>query len=240
VKGRGDPALAELAIIRTDEDDGEPPDLTGLSCRWTPVRAERGQMVSLVLRCSNHQQVHAELARIAGLETLSAISQSALTPRWPPPGLLREAKARRRRLPLALMIVAVGIETFVAYLFIRFRWNAGSFNANRYVREVAEGAIDFARADENLAVVFDCPDDRIEALRMYLDECSRRGEVRYGMHVSDHAVMTCLVVSPADGQHVHFIDGGDGGYTRAATQLKAKALAPAAELDVPVAVGLPT
>jgi tRNA A22 N-methylase len=42
------------------------------------------------------------------------------------------------------------------------------------------------------------------------------------MHLSDHAVMTCLVVSPTDGQHVHFVDGGDGGYTQAATQLKAQ------------------
>ena len=39
--------------------------------------------------------------------------------------------------------------------------------------------------------------------------------------------MTCLVVSPTDGQHVHFVDGGDGGYTRAATELKARVAAAA-------------
>jgi hypothetical protein len=33
--------------------------------------------------------------------------------------------------------------------------------------------------------------------------------------------MTCLVSSETDGLHVHFIDGGGGGYTRAASQLKA-------------------
>ena len=35
--------------------------------------------------------------------------------------------------------------------------------------------------------------------------------------------MTCLVASADDNRHVHFIDGGDGGYTQAATQLKARA-----------------
>jgi hypothetical protein len=42
------------------------------------------------------------------------------------------------------------------------------------------------------------------------------------MHISDYAVMTCFVTSPAQNEHVHFIDGGDGGYTAAATQLKAR------------------
>ena len=32
--------------------------------------------------------------------------------------------------------------------------------------------------------------------------------------------MTCYVPSFSDGKHVHFIDGGDGGYAIAAKQLK--------------------
>jgi len=33
--------------------------------------------------------------------------------------------------------------------------------------------------------------------------------------------MTCLVTSETEGVHVHFVDGGAGGYTTAAKQLKA-------------------
>src|SRR5262249_47924712 len=98
----------------------------------------------------------------------------------------------------------------------------GRFDPHRYVKELNEGAVDFARADESLCVVFDCPEDRIPGLKDYLEARAARGELLYGMHLSDHAVMTCLVVSPSDGQHVHFVDGGDGGYTRAATELKAR------------------
>ena len=39
--------------------------------------------------------------------------------------------------------------------------------------------------------------------------------------VSDTALMTCLVTSETEGLHVHFVDGGGGGYTSAARQLKA-------------------
>jgi len=225
VKDRGDSTLAHEAMIGDGEDDGDPPDLTGLSCRWTPVKAARGRMVSLVLRCADHRAIHKEIARIAGLETLNAVTQAALEPRWPPKGLVREAKARRGRVPLFLMVPVVAVITFVAFLFVRNRWNTRNFNANRYVKEVAEGAVDFARSDESLCVVFDCPADRIEPVRTYLDDRVARGELKYGMHLSDHAVMTCLVVSPDYGQHVHFVDGGDGGYTQAATQLKAQVAA---------------
>jgi len=34
------------------------------------------------------------------------------------------------------------------------------------------------------------------------------------------ALMTCLVTSTADSLHVHFVDGGGGGYTNAAKKLK--------------------
>jgi hypothetical protein len=35
--------------------------------------------------------------------------------------------------------------------------------------------------------------------------------------------MTCFVTTPSQNEHVHFIDGGDGSYTSAATQLTAQA-----------------
>ena len=98
----------------------------------------------------------------------------------------------------------------------------GSFDAERYRREISENAVDFARSDDVLAMTFDCPTDRLEVMRSYLEERSARGELHYGLHESDHAVMTCLVASVTDNQHVHFVDGGDGGYTKAATALKAQ------------------
>jgi hypothetical protein len=225
VKGRGDDALALEAMVNESEDDGEPPDLTGLSCRWTPIKAARGSMVSLVLRCADHPQVHAELTRIAGLDGLHALQATRLNPKWPPAGLAREAKAQRGRVPLPFMFVVTAVITLIAYVFVRFRISAGNFNPDRYVKEVREGAVDFARADDSLCVVFDCPNDRIAPLREYLDGRVARGDLKYGMHLSDHAVMTCLVVSTDAGQHVHFVDGGNGGYTAAATKLKAQVAA---------------
>jgi len=221
VKGRGDDSLASLAMIVDADDDGAAPDLTGLSCRWTPMPSARGKMVALVIRGANHGVLHRELTERAGVAALNAMSVNSLKPRWPPSGLIREAKARKRGIPLALMALRVGFDTFLAYLFFKFGWSAGLFSAKRYQSEVIQGAVDFARSGQSLCLVFDCPIDRIENVRGYLEERMQRGELQYGMHVSDHAVMTCFVTS-TEKKHVHFVDGGDGGYTRAATQLKAR------------------
>ena len=40
-------------------------------------------------------------------------------------------------------------------------------------------------------------------------------------HTSETALMTC-VIDGYDGNHVHFVDGADGGYALAAKQLKAQ------------------
>jgi len=46
--------------------------------------------------------------------------------------------------------------------------------------------------------------------------------------------MTCLVTSAANSLHVHFVDGGAGGYTSAASSLKNAAKSAAAgTLDGP-------
>ena len=222
VKGRGDDSLASLAMIGDADDDGQPPDLTGLSCRWTPLRSARGKMVALVVRGDEHGRLHSDLTREAGVPALNAASLESLQARWPPKGMIREAKARKQGGSLALMTLLVGLETLVAYIFVKYKLKLGKFSAEQYRRDVLNGAVDFARSGESLALVFDCPTDRIERVRAYLDARAAKGDLQYGMHVSDHAVMTCLVTSATDDKHVHFVDGGDGGYTRAATQLKAR------------------
>ena len=65
------------------------------------------------------------------------------------------------------------------------------------------------------------PLDAVATIKSYLDGQMAAGVLRYGMNVSETALMTCLVTSPTGGLHVHFVDGGDGGYTSAAKAMKA-------------------
>jgi hypothetical protein len=74
---------------------------------------------------------------------------------------------------------------------------------------------------------------RLEAA---LDGLYREGRLAYGLHVSDRAVLTCLVYERM-GQQVHFVDGAGGGYTNAAIGFKRRlrelAAPPRPEGDAP-------
>lgn len=63
------------------------------------------------------------------------------------------------------------------------------------------------------------------SLEEKLSALEAEGRIRYGIHVTDRAIMTCLIHAEAP-EEVHFVDAADGGYAQAATQLKAKTPVP--------------
>jgi hypothetical protein len=139
--------------------------------------------------------------------------------KWPPRTLMLEARAEGGRLPLALRVARLLVRTLMAWLIFRSGIAIGGFDPARYRAEMTSNP-DFSKYDDMLAMVLDCPEDRIALIRAHLDARSARGELNYGIHVSDTALMTCLVESASNYRHVHFIDGGEGGYTIAAREMK--------------------
>lgn len=55
----------------------------------------------------------------------------------------------------------------------------------------------------------------------FLQDCETGGRLYYGMHISEASVMSCYVHN-AHNRHYYFVDGADGGFTRAASIMKAK------------------
>jgi len=222
VRGYGSPELVARAAIPESLDDRVAPNLSGLSCRWDALRSQRGKMVTLIVQgAPNPREIHAKVMQLAGLEgDPRPVRLDNLRARWPPRGFALEARARRRGGPLALSILWVLCETLVVWLILARGRPVGKFDPHRYRREITANT-DFCKHDDTLCFVIDCPLEAIEPIRQYLDGCTSRQGVRCGMDIADTALMTCLVTSTADSQHVHFVDGGDGGYTNAARNLKA-------------------
>jgi hypothetical protein len=69
-------------------------------------------------------------------------------------------------------------------------------------------------------MVLDCKPQLIAEIENYLRIAAAKGVVRYGMHCQDEAMVTCFTPSPTNPNHVHFIDGAQGGYALAAAALK--------------------
>ena len=54
-----------------------------------------------------------------------------------------------------------------------------------------------------------------------MSKIEREGEILYGLYVSKESVMSCYVRNLND-RHIHFVDGAEGGYTKAAGVIKQK------------------
>lgn len=222
VRGRGHPELGRMAAIPESLDDGEPVDLEGLSCRWDTLHSTRGTMLTLIV-CGTDglREVYEEVLRLAGPEVQTRpVSLQTLRARWPPTGFMLEARARRRKGSLIAWTARVLAETLLARIVLARGKPIGNFDPQRYRSEIVANT-DFCKHDETVCFVIDCPLAAVEPIESYMSEVSAARGLRHGMHVSDTALMTCLVVSTADSLHVHFVDGGGGGYTSASKRLKA-------------------
>lgn len=207
---------------------GARPDLTGLSCRFAPVPASEGIVLSLiVVPCPNvdRTSLHTVLSDlIEAVEASPAMGRPLPEqgPRMRPPwaGLGTEARAAG---PLAgsLALRSALLFTKRCWSFALFRSGlpVGPFSPRAYGRELAANA-DFRKYDDGLRLTVACPSATVDAIETQLAAAMRAGLVRYGLHKQDSAIVTCISPSPLSADHLHFVDGASGGYACAALQLK--------------------
>jgi hypothetical protein len=96
--------------------------------------------------------------------------------------------------------------------------SAGGFDGKTYPKELVENS-DFRKFDEAIRMVLDLSAARLGAIESELERGRREGRLVYGVHRAPSALITCYLRSYS-GDHVHFVDGSDGGYALAARQLK--------------------
>lgn len=208
--------------------EGSQPDLTGLSCRWTPMQSKNGTILSVVIlpvptASTNDvtQTMHAIVEVADGLERGGhPIPKEGPSYVWPPKGIDLEARASRGTMPLWQRKLQLLKETFIALLFFRSGISAGGFDPNHYVQTVATNA-DFRKFEDGLKMTLDCDTKSREKIETILKQASEQNIVTYGLFEQDDAIMTCIVPSVTSDDHIHFVDGAAGGYTKAASKIKA-------------------
>jgi Protein of unknown function (DUF3095) len=207
---------------------GAHPDLSGLSCRFELIPSQRGHVLSLVVMPGaragpdDFRTVVEAIARIVEKtpDASRPVPGQGLRLKWPPQGCELEARALRRsgeslRMRKAKVLAA----TFFYFLIMWTGVRIGRFIPQKYIREVVENS-DFRKFDDSLRMVLDCTPELAAEIESYLKAAAAKGLVRYGTHRQEAAMMTCFTPSPSKPNHVHFIDGAQGGYAVAASALK--------------------
>lgn len=213
---------------------GTRPDLTGLSCRWNPIEARHGEIVSVIAvpaerkRSKAFEALVEDIVAIAGQQERGGhpVPLDGLSVSLIPPGLENEARAmapKGHRLRPKLRILG---EVALSKFLLAVNGSVGRFNARQYASDVSHNS-DFRKFDDGLKMTIDLDAERIRKLEDLLKQAEAAGVCRFGLHRQDSALMTCIVATALERDHIHFIDGAAGGYAVAAASLKAKAAAPA-------------
>ncbi|WP_259779947.1 DUF3095 domain-containing protein [Aestuariispira ectoiniformans] len=219
----------DITILHGDEGQ-IPPDLSGLSCRWEPLEAVRGTMLSILINPLGASTAHR--TQIVGqvLEDLAAFlsedleqrrptSETNMRLRWPLRNLWLEAIMTRGSRSSLRRYLGVYVNSLIQKFLDIFNLKLGDFNAPVYRNELRANT-DFRRYDDTLRLILDCSRDEAARIEDLLESYRSEGRISYGLHISSRALMTCLVFSLSDHRHIHFIDGADGGFALAAKKIK--------------------
>jgi hypothetical protein len=211
------------------------PDLSlfrGFECRWRPIMSRKDRVASLLVAATTQDKGAQRLVYRRVLDGITAAAHMGMDGMRPldATGLSLGSRARDLRVEASVRSGKSGglrywlfntrarLLVNLATFLMRFGIRLADFDGATYRRDVVANT-DFRKFDDMLRMVLDVSESELTGILTYLEAERLAGDVVYGVHTSDSALMTCFIKDFA-GNHIHFVDGSNGGYALAAKQLK--------------------
>ncbi len=206
----------------------------GLECRWQDIPSRYGETVSLMVRALDpdagraaelYREVIAKVREIYGDDdACHPLSVPELAMTLDGGRLGNEVGVRAAgRGPLGRWLALMRTRSIVllGWFLMKFGVRTAETDWGRYKETLVRNS-DVRKFVDIYRQILAGTETQRKALNGWLEERYVRGELIYGLHVTDRAHMTCLVFNYA-GRHFHFIDGADGGLFLAARAFKERA-----------------
>lgn len=221
-------ALMKKDLYRVEPGPaGSYPDLTGLSCRWTPIQADHGKIVSIIVE--PEKTVDAEMFSRSVDFLLAFGADGNMSPNpvptegpdagWPTSGMDLETRTSKHGGSYAWARIKLIAETVFAWILFRFSISVGGFDPDHYRRYTSLNT-DFRKVQDGLRMTLSLGAEQLADIEGRLEALRQEGKVRFGICVQDSAVLTCYVPSVTQDDHMHFLDGAGGGYAQAASNMR--------------------
>lgn len=214
----------ELFSHETFQDE-TPLNLTGMECKWDKIKPpnEDQEVVSLIIAGCEES----DLSRVYSgvMANIDKIYGSI--------GRRKPISVKRLKIKMGLqrikdeMLVKLGKWSFPAFMKSFMIANFGELYLKNtdagksYLQKLVELS-DNLTLDGRINTVITGDSQQRKRLIAYLDKLEKLNLIKYGYHVSEESIMSCYVKDMSTDNHIHFVDGGDGGYTKAANLLKSK------------------
>lgn len=212
-------------------DDKAVVDLSGMQCRWQEVCSFHGNTLSLIVAAmpdapqSGEQIYHEVLKSIqqiyGGEKTYHPIRESTLRLSFSPQKLWTEVRALSPSphwIGQSAYLLKLLVGNFLGSTFIQMGLKVAGVDWGKHKTAVIL-ASDYQKIDDVLRMVIAGTPEQTTQLESYLEKRSQAGELVYGIHISNRALLTCLIAN-RNGFHIHLVDAADGGYALAAKKLK--------------------
>ena len=206
-------------------------DFSGLECRWQDIPSKYGEIVTLLVMVRENfcQQSHQIYKNVLGEIEHIYGNENCLNPIWGEnlkltlnsSKLIKETRVLTSGgtwLDRQMYLSKIQLETALGSLLMNFKVKTQEVDWGVY-KNSAIAATDYRKFDDMLRMVIAGNGWQRSQLTEYLEKNYREAKLVYGLHVSDRALMTCLVFERS-GRQVHFVDGADGGYALAAKDMK--------------------
>ena len=194
----------------------------GLECRWQDVKSPGGETVSLLIEAvggdtdATYREVLEAIGQLYDDEAAHPVALDRLRLSGSPAKFGPEVRLRHRNSP------AVRAKLWALNIIGKYLIRRGIATSETDWAEYPKrfrASTDYRKFDGVLRMVLAGGPGERAALEEVLESMFQDGRLAYGLHVSDRAVLTCLVYERM-GQQVHFVDGAGGGYTTAAVGFK--------------------
>jgi hypothetical protein len=214
-----DPDKSEYLL---GDDDQAQADFSGFECRWQEIPSPQEDIVSLIVEAHPNapEDIFVRVLNdideiVGGRDKRHPLTLRNLRLKWLPQGFITERKIRMGEIHWRDLF-KTAYNTLLARIAMWF--NIGQWG--EYKRFLVEST-DHEKFDDVLRMTIACTRQQRNALLEALDAHENVDDVRYGVHISQKSLVTCIVYDYF-GRQVHFVDGAGGGYALAAKMLKLK------------------
>ena len=198
-------------------------DLSGMECRWDRIKAPEtyNEVVSLLVIATDEakqaaifKKVMLHIEAIYGTyQHRAPISVSRLKLKGTLGKIALEMRAKLGGYKF-FYLLRTWVKTLLGKVYLKTK--EGQLYLNKLV-DMSDTLV----IDGKINTVISGAAEQREQLMVALDAMEAANEIIYGLYTSSDSVMSCYVRNMND-DHVHFVDGSEGGYTRAAGMLKQK------------------
>lgn len=223
-----------IGVQRVEELDGlAEASFEGFECRWQGVPSFNDHKLALLVSAvssdtevnlATYLRVLNEIKLIYGeVAQYHPLQAQAMRLTFNPHLLMHEWRVRSSHFSVAKRVAYLAkmlFQNFAGMILFARNMDTKAVKWSAYRNELVENS-DFRKFDGMLRMVMDGSEAQAVSLQQFLDLEHKAGKLVYGIHKSSEALITCIVQS-VNGNHMHFVDGSDGGYALAARGLKAQ------------------